>query len=93
MGSLRIGRAHRLEAAELRRRVDALADRLVARYGGGCQWRGDTLHYRRPGGIDAEIHCAADQLRVEVSLGPLANFLRGTIERELKTALDNQFGD
>lgn len=93
MEPLRISRAHRLEVAELRRRVDALADLLVGRYGGGCQWRGEALHYRRPGGIDAELHCSADQLRVEVRLGPLAGFLRGTIERELNAALDRQLGD
>ncbi|MAS40338.1 MAG: polyhydroxyalkanoic acid system protein [Porticoccaceae bacterium] len=92
MALVQICRAHRLSGAELHDRVDALAGRLVARYGGDYRWQGDLVHYRRAGGVDAEIHCGAEQLRVEVSLGPLAGFLRGTIEREINAALDRHLG-
>lgn len=93
MALVRISRAHRLSGAELRGRVDALAAGLVARYGGDYRWQGDLVHYRRPGGVDAEIHCGEELLQIEVSLGPLAGFLRGTIEREINAALDRQLGD
>lgn len=88
MAQLRICRAHQLETAELRRRVESLAAKLVARYGGAYRWQGDLMRYQRSGDIDAEIHCSASELRLEVVLGPLASFLRGTIERELHSALD-----
>lgn len=88
MSVLRIQRRHRLAPEELRERVDELARKLVASYGGDYHWQGDLVRYRRPGGVDAELHCAAAELRVEVTLGPLAGFLRGTIERELEAALD-----
>lgn len=92
MALVRISRGHRLGGAELRGRVDTLAASLVARYGGDYRWQGDLVHYRRVGGVDAEIHCGEDQLRVDVSLGPLAGFLRGTIEREINAALDRHLG-
>jgi hypothetical protein len=46
------------------------------------------VRYHRSGGIDAEIHCQGEELRIEVTLGPLARLLSGTIERELNEALD-----
>lgn len=88
MSGLSIHRAHRLAPEELRERVDLLVLKLVARYGGDHRWQGDWVRYRRPGGVAAEIHCAAEELRIEVTLGPLAGFLRGAIERELGAALD-----
>ena len=99
MAVLRINRAHGLAPAALRERVEQLAAKLVARYGGAYQWQdsqpqgdqrqGDqVVRYRRPGGVDAEIHCGVEELRIVVTLGPLAGFLRGTIERELNDALD-----
>lgn len=109
MAVLRINRAHGLAPAALRERVEQLAAKLVARYGGAYQWQGSqwqdsqwqdsqpqgeqrqgdqVVRYRRPGGVDAEIHCGVEELRIVVTLGPLAGFLRGTIERELNDALD-----
>ncbi len=88
MAALRVQRAHGLAPEELRARVEQLAAELVARYGGDYRWQGDRVRYRRPGGVDAEIHCGADELRIEVTLGPLARLLRGPIERELNAALD-----
>ncbi len=104
MAVLRINRAHGLAPAALRERVEQLAVKLVARYGGAYQWQGSqwqdrqpqggqrqgeqVVRYRRPGGVDAEIHCGVEELRIVVTLGPLAGFLRGTIERELNDALD-----
>lgn len=88
MGILRMNRAHGLAPEVLRERVEQLAAKLVARYGGDYQWQGDQARYRRPGGVDAEIHCGVEELRIKVTLGPLAGFLRGTIEVELNDALD-----
>lgn len=88
MGALRINRAHGLAPEALRERVEQLAAKLVERYGGDYQWQGDQVRYRRPGGVDAEIHCGVEELCIAVTLGPLAGFLRGTIERELNDALD-----
>ena len=88
MSTLRVNRTHSLAPGELRERVDRLAAKLVAGYGGDYRWQGDCVRYRRPGGVDAEIQCGGEELRIEVTLGPLAGFLRGTIERELNDALD-----
>jgi len=88
MPALCICRAHRLELEELQARVDQLAQKLVVSYGGDYRWQGDRVRYHRSGGIDAEIHCQGEELRIEVTLGPLARLLSGTIERELNEALD-----
>lgn len=88
MPTLRIHRTHSLELKELQARVDQLAQKLVASYGGDYRWQGDRVRYRRSGGVDAEIHCGEEQLHIEVILGPLAGFLGGAIERELNEVLD-----
>lgn len=88
MTALRVRRSHGLAHEELRSRVELLAVQLVERYGGDYRWQGDRVRYRRLGGVDAEIHCGGDALWIEITLGPLAGFLRGTIERELNVALD-----
>lgn len=90
MADLSLSRAHRLGDDELRRRVEGLAQKLVARYGGQYQWQDTAVHYRRGGGVAAVILCGPESIRIDVTLGPLMGFLRTTIERELTAALDSQ---
>jgi putative polyhydroxyalkanoate system protein len=93
MATLSLNRAHALGGDEVRRRVDALAVKLVARFGGSYQWRAESVHYQRAGGVDAMIDCAAENVSIKVTLGPFAGFLRDTIERELIAALDRYLGE
>ncbi len=88
MAKLSLTRAHQLGGDEIHRRVDALAQKLVTRFGGRYQWQDTSVRYRRAGGIDAIIACGAERICIDVTLGPLAGFLRDSIERELAAALD-----
>ncbi|MGE3395174.1 MAG: polyhydroxyalkanoic acid system family protein [Steroidobacteraceae bacterium] len=88
MAKLSLTRTHRLGGEEIHRRVDALARKLVTRFGGHYQWEDASVHYQRAGGIDAVIACTAESIRVDVTLGPWVGFLRDPIERELSAALD-----
>jgi putative polyhydroxyalkanoate system protein len=90
MADLSLSRPHQLGGEEIRRRVEGLALKLVARYGGQYEWQDAAVHYRRAGGVTAVIICAAESICIDVTLGPLAGFLRTTIERELTAALDGQ---
>lgn len=89
MAKISLTRAHQLGGEEIHRRVEALARKLVARFGGHYQWQDAAVRYRRAGGVDAVIECGAENIHIEVALGPLAGFLRDTIERELNAALDS----
>ncbi len=92
MAKISLTRAHQLGGAEVHRRVDALAQKLVTRFGGRYQWHDAAVRYQRAGGVDAVIECGAEDIRIDVTLGPLAGFLRDTIERELNAALDSHLG-
>jgi putative polyhydroxyalkanoate system protein len=89
MAKISLTRAHQLGGAEAHRRVDALAQKLVTKFGGHYQWQDASVRYQRAGGVDAIIACGAENIRIDVTLGPLAGFLRDTIERELNAALDS----
>ena len=89
MAKISLTRAHQLGGEEVHRRVDALAQKLVTRFGGHYQWRDASVRYQRAGGVDAVIECGAENIRIDVTLGSLAGFLRDTIERELNAALDS----
>ncbi|MBK6959970.1 MAG: polyhydroxyalkanoic acid system family protein [Gammaproteobacteria bacterium] len=89
MAKISLTRAHQLGGEEVHRRVDALAQKLVTRFGGHYQWHDASVRYQRAGGVDAVIECGAENIRIDVTLGPLAGFLRDTIERELNAALDS----
>ncbi|MGE3298244.1 MAG: polyhydroxyalkanoic acid system family protein [Porticoccaceae bacterium] len=93
MAKLSLTRTHGLGNEEIHRRVDALARKLVTRFGGHYQWQDASVRYQRAGGIDAVIACAAESICIDVTLGPLAGFLRDPIERELAAALDRYLTD
>lgn len=92
MAKISLTRPHQLGGEEIHDRVEALARKLVTRFGGHYQWQDAAVRYRRAGGVDAVIECGAESIRIEVTLGPLAGFLRDTIERELDAALDRHLG-
>jgi putative polyhydroxyalkanoate system protein len=93
MAKLSLTRTHRLGGEEIHCRVDALARKLVTRFGGHYQWEDASVRYQRSGGINAVIACAAESIHIDITLGPWAGFLRDSIERELAAALDEHLTD
>lgn len=88
MSRISISREHHLPEARLREQMEALAEKLVAKYGGSYQWRGSDLHYKYSGGLDAVVSLGAKEVNVDIKLGMLLSAFRGTVEREVNTYLD-----
>ena len=91
----------------LHQRANAASDlfSLADRYGGAAfqrilrlnridathAWQGDTLVFRRSG-VDGQIRVDAKSVRVTVELGFLLLAIRGSVEREIRRYLDEEFG-
>lgn len=89
--TIKIRRAHQLEVGRLYSAANELADKLTEKLGGSYAWRNNQLLYRRSG-AKARITCAPEDVVVEVKLGFMLLPLSGSIEAEIKQALDNYLG-
>jgi len=90
MSAIDIRHAHTLSTEQARTAVGQLADSLSQRFDVACEWRGDALHFSRPG-VDGRIALEPQQLHVTASLGFLFSALRGTIESEIRRVLAERF--
>ncbi len=90
MSQIKIERPHHLSPDEIRTRVEQLAGKLVAKYGGNYHWQGNRVHYSYGGGVDAWVAYSDNLVTVEVKLGMLMSAFRGMIQSEVETYLDRQ---
>ncbi len=91
MPKFTVERAHQLSLEEAKRRLQALADRLAAKYGLSANWRTPTEADVKGTGATGKITCGADRVSVMIDLSFALTPLKGKIEdrvrRELDTAL------
>ncbi|MCK9563554.1 MAG: polyhydroxyalkanoic acid system family protein [Bacteroidales bacterium] len=71
----------------LREEVQALADKLVNKFGGSATWHGDEIHYDYGGGLKACVACKADEVQVEVELTGVMSLFRDRIAGEVEEYL------
>lgn len=90
MSGIDIRHAHTLSMDQARAAVDQVANSLSQRFDVACEWRGDALHFSRPG-VDGRIALEPSQLHVTASLGFLFSALRGPIEAEVRRVLAERF--
>ena len=87
MSQIVVRRQHRLGVPEARRLAETMASRLQRRHGGTFGWTGNRLSFSRRG-ASGHVAIADDSVEVLVDLGLLLRPLRGRIEREVQTFLD-----
>ena len=90
MSHIDIRHPHDLPAAQARKAVQEVADKLDARFGMQSRWEGDTLHFSRSG-VDGHIALEPDSLHVTAQLGFLLSAMKGSIEQEIRRVLDEKF--
>lgn len=90
MPTIEVHRRHGKSKAEARSAVDRVAKKLSEKFDVRCDWRGDTLCFRRPG-VDGEIALEGDEVQISANLGLLLLPLKGPIEAEIHRYLDKEF--
>lgn len=80
-------RPHQLEEAELRDRIEKLADKIANRLGGAWEWRGDAV-VSESRGVKARVRYDEVSIFVEVSL-PMS---MGLFRRQLESKIDEYLG-
>lgn len=88
MSSLCIKRQHTMAPDKLKSEVEALAEKLVDKFGGSYQWEGDKIRYAYSGGVKASVACTPKDVQVDVELGMMMSMLKGKIKSEVEGYLD-----
>ena len=91
MPSIDISRPHSLSIAAAKKAVDRVAAHIAEKFEVDSAWQGNTLVFRRSG-VDGHIQVEAKKVRVTVELGFLLLAIRGTVEREIRRYLEEEFG-
>lgn len=91
MPSIDISRPHALGIPAAKKSVDRVAAHIAQKFEVDSAWQGNTLVFRRSG-VDGQIKVDAKAVRVTVELGFLLMAIRGTVEREIRRYLDEEFG-
>jgi putative polyhydroxyalkanoate system protein len=91
MPSIDITRPHSKTVAAARKSVDRVAKHIATKFEVDSAWQGDTLVFRRSG-VDGQIKVEPKAIHVTVELGFLLMAIRGTVEREIRRYLDEEFG-
>lgn len=91
MPSIDISRPHSLSVAAAKKAVNRVAAQIAEKFEVDSAWQGNTLVFRRSG-VDGQIQVEPESVRVTVELGFLLMALRGTVEREIRRYLEEEFG-
>ena len=91
MPSIDISRPHSLSVAAAKKAVNRVAAHIAEKFEVDSAWQGNTLVFRRSG-VDGQIQVEPKSVRVTVELGFLLMAIRGTVEREIRRYLEEEFG-
>lgn len=91
MPSIDISRPHSLGIPAAKQSVDRVAAHIAQKFEVDSAWQGNTLVFRRSG-VDGQIKVDAKAVRVTVELGFLLMAIRGSVEREIRRYLEEEFG-
>ncbi|MCK9468771.1 MAG: polyhydroxyalkanoic acid system family protein [Porticoccaceae bacterium] len=87
MSTISFKRNHTMTSDQLRQEVQALADKLIDKFGGSAAWQEDEMHYEFNGGIKACVACKAEEVQVEVELEGMMSLFKGRIASEVEDYL------
>ena len=92
MPEISMSREHGLKEKDVRGRIEALADKISDRLGGGWSWQGDQAVCKAHGAC-ARVGYDAQSILIEVSLPRLMRPLRGKLEAKINQYFDRYFTD
>lgn len=86
MAEIHIRHNHQLSSDDVRSRLEGIAGDLTRKLHVNCQWRGDELHFKRPG-AQGFIELGAGFVDVQVKLGLLVAPMKDKIEGQIREQL------
>ena len=90
MADIDLKRVHHLGMKAARHAADEMAADLGKKFGLSGGWKGNTLHFDRPG-VTGTLVLTDKDLHLTVTLGFLLKMLRGSIEKAVHEELDTLF--
>lgn len=87
MSTITLKRSHTMSSERLHDEVQALADKLVDKFGGSVRWQGDEIHYEYGGGLKACVACSDDEVQVSVELKGMMSLFSERIASEVEEYL------
>lgn len=87
MADISLKRAHQLGLPGARAAADKMAEKLSEKFDLAGDWKGNTLHFQRPG-VTGTLSISETQMNLEVSLGFMLKMMRGPIEAAVHEQLD-----
>ncbi|MBK1630616.1 hypothetical protein CKO31_07635 [Thiohalocapsa halophila] len=87
MSKIHIVRQHTLSLEDARAEVERIAQRVESELGADYAWDGDTLSFARSG-ISGHITVTEDALDLTIRLGLLLSALKGQIEEQIASKVD-----
>ena len=88
MSDIQISRQHQLGKDRCQELVKELANKLEHRFGGKCQFDGDTVHYHHMG-AKGKLVASDDRIDVTVKLGLMTRAFKHKIESVINQACDD----
>lgn len=88
MPEFTITQPHNLHPAEVRKRLDAMRERLSTKYGIDAQWKTPTEAVFDRTGASGTILCYPDKVEVNVDLSFFLSAMQGQIESRIKSELE-----
>ena len=90
MPDIDIRRAHGLGLEGARAAAERMAAHLAARFDLKGTWRGNVLHFERPG-VTGSLHVGPEDVHLSVALGFLLRAMKGSIESAIVREMDGLF--
>ena len=91
MPKFTVERSHNLSAQDVKQRLQALSDKLSAKYGLSSQWKSDSEAEVKGTGASGKITCTPNKVSVFIDLSfaltPLKSKIEDKVTRELESAL------
>jgi putative polyhydroxyalkanoate system protein len=90
VADIEVRRGHHLGIDRARRAADRLVADLGRKYGLHGDWRGDVLHFERPG-VSGFLALEDSALHLSISLGLVLKTMKHSIERAVLDEVDRLF--
>lgn len=87
MADITLKRTHQLGLSGARAAADTMIDKLDKQFDLSGDWKGDTLHFDRPG-VNGRLSVSESEMHLEITLGFLLKAMKGPIERAVHEQLD-----
>ncbi len=87
MADIEFVKPHSLTVAQAKSLVQKAAAALAAEHGLSSEWRGDSLHFHRPG-VDGEMQVSDSEIRLRVQLGLLLKAFKKKLLDQIERNFD-----